>query len=73
MLSNKELLYIKAIFDWNKGCNEFPLVNNVMKNRNLIEIYHNNGGSEKDSIYDYMLWLRKLRITTLKMEIEISI
>ena len=61
MLSDREMVYVKAIFEWNKGCNEFTLVNNVMQNKNLIEMYHNNGGSEKDSIYDYMLWLRKLR------------
>lgn len=64
MLNTRDLEYAKTIFEYNKGCNEFVLVNNVMRNKNLVEIFYTKSDlafSKELNVYDYMLWLRKLR------------
>lgn len=64
MLTSKEIEYIKAVFKYKTINNKLPLVNNIMLDRNLIEIYHNQPEITSDtSVYDYMLWLRQLRFT----------
>ena len=64
MLNARDLEYAKAIFEYNKGCNEFALVNNVMRNKNLVEMFYKESELSffvELNVYDYMLWLRKLR------------
>ena len=62
MLSSKEVEYIKAVFKYKSIGDKLPLVNTIMLDRNLIEIYHSQPEVTSDaSVYDYMLWLRQLR------------
>jgi hypothetical protein len=62
MLSSKEIEYIKAVFKYKTISNKLPLVNNIMLDRNLIEIYYRQPEvTSNTSVYDYMLWLRQLR------------
>lgn len=62
MLNERQLKYIKDVFESNTFKNGFALVNNVMMNKNIIQIYVMVTNIRKyHSVYDYMLWLRKIR------------